>query len=89
MTAYNIIAEAEGIVQNEIEFVTAIYETRQLQVKEASRIVCRCPRCRREIERALEWSAAMGRLTASTEPARAPRVPARRVRMFPTDQSVV
>lgn len=90
MTTYNIVAAAEAIVENEIELVRAIYEARQLQVKEASRIVCRCPSCRREIERALDWTAAVGEIAAAGEqPALAPHVVAHRVRVFPSDPSVI
>jgi hypothetical protein len=55
MAKYKVLEQAAGLVDAQLELLQLLHEGRKLQVAERSRLVCRCPACRRENERALAW----------------------------------
>jgi hypothetical protein len=55
MAKYNVLEQAATLVGDKLELARMLAEDKKLLMDERSRIVCRCPACRYENERALAW----------------------------------
>jgi hypothetical protein len=57
MAKYNVLNQASALVDDKLELLRMLAEDKKLLMDERSRVVCRCPACRYENERALAWLA--------------------------------
>jgi hypothetical protein len=57
MAKYDVLKEASALVADKLELLLMLADDKKLLMDERSRVVCRCPACRYENERALAWLA--------------------------------